>query len=247
MHDDPVAQLAELWDETDVLAQKMEAAARSGQIWTGVDGTGAVSVVVDGDGHVVEVEIRQDWRRRISGEDLATAVREAAEAAALRRFESWGESFAEQQSGPVPRPRPMPPLGDSLAYQLDELATARMSGDDGRVALRELLSLLESVEQRVDEASAQLQLRAAAVYTGYNTSRDVSVTINAGGMVSDVSYNRHWLVDTTASTVGRQTVAAFEAAHRQASDDSPEAGLLGEVRTLRQDPFGLARRLHLRD
>jgi DNA-binding protein YbaB len=141
----------------------------------------------------------------------------------------------------------MPALGDSLAYQLDELATARMSSDDGRAAMRELLSLLESVEQRVDEATAQLRTQTAVLHTGYNTSHDVSVTINAGGMVSDVSYNRHWLADTPASTIGRETVSAFQDARRRASVDSPGAGLLGEVQALSQDPFGLARRLHLRD
>lgn len=247
MHDDPVARLAELWDETDVLTQKMAAAVQPDRTWSGADDTGTVSVVVDGEGNLVEVRIAQDWRRRISGEELANAVRGAAEAAALRRFESWGESVAEQGSGPGPRPRPMPPLGESLAYQLDELATARMTSGDGRAALRELLSLLESVERRVDEATAQLQTQTAALYTGYNMSRDVSVTINAGGMLADVSYHRHWLVETTPSTIGAETVSAFQAARRQASDGAPEAGVLGEVRALSQDPFGLARRLHLRD
>ncbi|MEV4754455.1 hypothetical protein AB0J86_04950 [Micromonospora sp. NPDC049559] len=247
MHDDPIARLTEVWDEVDVLAQKMEAAAQPGRSWAGADRAGAVNVTVNGEGHVAEVRIQPDWRRRISGEDLANAVREAAEAAALSRFESWGEAFAEQESRPGPRPRPMPALGDSLAYQLDELATAKMSSDDGRAAVRELLALLESVEQRVDQASAQLQVQAAAVYTGYNTSRDVSVTVNAGGLVSDVSYNRHWLLNTTPSSIGRETVSAFEAAYREASLDSPEAGLRSEVQGLSQDPFGLARRLHLRD
>lgn len=251
VHDDPVAQLSELWDEADILAQRLEAAARQGQSWTATDGTGAVSVTVNGKGHVDEVEIGQDWRRRVSGDELAGAVREAAEAAALRRFESWGEALAEPGSEREVRPRPMPMLGESLAYQLDELASAKMDSADGRAALRELVSLLESVERGIDQVTAELQVQAGAVFTGYNLTRDVSVSVNAGGVVSDISYNRHWLVNATPQNVSRETVSAFQAAYREASQYSPEAVIarspLGEAQALAQDPFGLARRLHLRD
>lgn len=250
VQDDPVERLAELWDQTDVAAQKLQAAAELGRSWTGADETGSVTVSVDGTGHVSHVEVQPDWRQRIRGEPLAGAVRRAVEAAILSRLRSWGEAVAGQDAAPQPRARPMPFLRESLAYQLDELATARMSGDDGRAALRELLQLLERVERDVDRVSEQLRVQVNALYTGYNPTRDVAVTITGGGTVSEIRYNRHWLADAHGPVIGRETVSAFRAAYQEAEAGSTDKVIarsaLGEVQALGQDPFGLARRLHLR-
>jgi DNA-binding protein YbaB len=250
VQDDPVERLAELWDQTDVTAQKLAAAAQRGRTWTGADEAGSVTVSVDGTGHVTHVEVQPDWRQRIRGEPLGGAVRGAVEAAFLNRLRSWGEALAGQDAAPQPRARPMPLLHESLAYQLDELATARMSGDDGRAAMRELLQLLESVERDVDRVSEQLRVHVNALYTGYNPARDVAVTITGGGTVSEIRYNRHWLADARGPAIGRETVSAFRAAYREVEAASPDnviaRSALGEVQALGQDPFGLARRLHLR-
>ncbi|HEX2772776.1 MAG TPA: hypothetical protein VHN18_10140 [Micromonosporaceae bacterium] len=250
MQDDPVERLAEVWDQADVAAQKLQGAAQPGRTWTGADEAGAVTVSVNGSGHVAHVEVQPDWRQRIRGEPLAGAVRRAVEAAILSRLRSWGEALAGQDAAPQPQARPMPFLHESLAYQLDELATARMSGDDGRAALRELLQLLESVERDVDRVSEQLRAQVNALYTGYSRARDVAVTITGGGTVSEIRYNRHWLANAGGPVIGRETVSAFQAAYHEAEAASADKVIarsaLGEVQALGQDPFGLARRLHLR-
>ncbi|MGI5216173.1 hypothetical protein [Plantactinospora sp. CA-290183] len=250
MHDDPVGRLTELWQRADVLAQRLAAVTRPDGSWDGSDGTGMVTVTVDAEGPVAAVAVEPQWRRRIDPEALGTAVREAAGAAQHGRLTDWAESFAEQHARPDPLPRPMPPLQDTLANRLDELATAGVSGDEGRAGLRELSRLVGSAVHAVGEVSAQLRVHARTTYTGHNQSRDVAVTVSGGGEVTEVRYDRHWLAEAGGQWIGRETVSAFRAAYQRASAESVEAviarGPLGEIQELGADPHALARRLHLR-
>jgi DNA-binding protein YbaB len=107
------------------------------------------------------------------------------------------------------------------------------------------------VERGLDDVSARLRSTIDATYTGRSTDRHVTVTVTGGGEVTGVRYDRGWLRDAHEINIGRQTMSAFTAAYESAARcgvdrliaDSP----LGGVQRMAQDPFGLARRLRLRD
>jgi DNA-binding protein YbaB len=134
---------------------------------------------------------------------------------------------------------------------LRDAASARMSSADGRAAVLEVLAMAEAVERGIDEVSTRLQWAIDTRHTGRSADRHVTVTITGGGEVTGVRYDRRWLRDAHEINIGRQTLSAFAAAYASAARsgvdrliaDSP----LGAVARSGQDPFGLARRLRLRD
>lgn len=222
------------------------AAAAGARDARGTDRTGAVTVSLDGDGHVAAIQVAAGWRHRLDPDELGDAVREAAQAAAVERLASWGEAYADDS----PVAAEVPPH-DGFAQQLQNAATARMSSADGRAALMELLAMAEAVERGLDEVSANLQSTVDATHTGRSPDRHVTVTVTGGGEVAGVRYDRGWLRDAHEINIGRQTLSAFTAAYAAAARsgvdrliaDSP----IGEVQRAAQDPFGLARRLRLHD
>jgi DNA-binding protein YbaB len=229
----------------------MEAAQDQAADFTGADDTGLVSVTMAAAGHVRDVTVKRGWREQLGAAGLAAAVRDAAAAAATARLESWGDAFIEQDQSPDPRPRPMPLSFETMAYQLDELATGKLAGGQRRAALEELLSMAEAIERGIDQVSTQLQGHLDAEYSGRSQSGHVTVKVTGAGAVADVRYDVRWLVEAHELNIGRETADAFRAAYRRAGErtvadmvaDSP----LGEVQALSQDPLGLARRLYLRE
>jgi DNA-binding protein YbaB len=192
------------------------------------------------------VQVHSGWRRRLGPDALGPAIGEAARAAAAARLETWGETFGE----PVDEPAPAL-TGDSFAEQLQAVATKRMSGEDVRASLLELLDMAERLEQGIDQVSRQLNATVDATHTGRSTDRKVTVTVTGGGDVAEVRFDQRWLQTAHEINIGRQTLSAFEAAYREASasgvDQLIAGSGIGEVLRESQDPFGLARRLRLRD
>ncbi|MEO3927675.1 hypothetical protein ABGB07_27965 [Micromonosporaceae bacterium B7E4] len=249
MHENPVGRLTELWGRADLLAQRMAATDGVDRSWSGADDTGMVTVTVDATGRIVEIGIEPEWRRRVGTDELGDAVRGAAERAGQARLADWAASFARQAPVPGAHPGPMPPLRESVAYRLHEATRGGMTSAEGRLALRELRSLLTSVRRAVDDVSAQVRGQADATYTGRNGSGDVAVTVTGAGAVTRVGYHRHWLAEATGQWIGRETLTACRAAYQEAADNSVEAllarGAMGEVRELAEDPAVLARRMRL--
>jgi DNA-binding protein YbaB len=262
VHDDPVERLAELRDRADSVAQKMEVAlgAVGGQKgraqhqadeYTGSDSTGLVTVSMVADGPVREVTVQRGWRERLGITGLSAAVQEAVQSAATARLGAWGEAFVEQDSAPDPRPRPAPLTYETLAAQVDELATGTMSGSQRQAALEELLAMAEEVERGIDQVSAQMQAVLDATYTGRSQSGHVSVTVTGAGAVTEIRYDSRWLGEAHELNIGRETADAFRAAYLRAGErtvaDAVANSPLGQIQALSQDPLGLARRLYLRN
>ena len=250
MPGDPLEDPGRLLDESAAVRERARAAAAGGANARGSDGTGAVTVSLNGDGHVTAVQVAAGWRRWLDPDSLGDAVREAVQAAAVARLAAWGEDYAEESAG-ASGVAAEPPARDGFAEQLREAATARMSSQDGRAALLELLAMAEAVERGLDEVSSRLQSTIDAAHTGRSADRHVTVTVTGGGEVTGVRYDRGWLRDAHEINIGRQTVSAFTAAYESATragvDRLIADSSLGEVQRAAEDPFGLARRLRLVD
>jgi DNA-binding protein YbaB len=251
MPGDPLEDLGRLLGEAAAARDRTRAAVAGAAGARGSDGTGAVTVTLDGDGHVAAVRVAAGWRRGLDTDALGDAVREAVQAAALARLAAWGEAYADDRAPSSDVVTDASPLPDDFAEQLREAATARMSSADGRAALLELLAMAEAVERGLDEVSAGLQSTVEAVHTGRSGDRHVTVTVTGGGEVTGVRYDRGWLRDAHEINIGRQTVSAFTAAYASAARSGVDRLIadssLGEVQRAAQDPFGLARRLRLHD
>jgi DNA-binding protein YbaB len=251
MSGDPLEDLGRLLAEAAAAQEQTRAATTRAANARGADGTGAVTVSLDGDGHVAAIRVAGDWRRQLNPDDLGNAVREAVQAAAVARLAAWAEAYADEPAASPRGSTATPPIQDSFPERLREAATARMSTVDGRAALLELLAMAEAVERGLDEVSGRLQSTIDARHTGRSADRHVTVTISGGGEVTGVRYDRGWLRDAHEINIGRQTASAFAAAY----DSAARSGInrlvadssLGEVQRAAQDPFGLARRLRLRD
>jgi DNA-binding protein YbaB len=249
---DPFEASQRQLDEGAAIREGARAAADGGAAGgRGSDSSGAVTVSLDGAGRVAGVQIAAGWRGRVDAGLLGEAVREAVLAAAVARLAAWGESYADE-GATVPGPAVDGPLGgESFAEQLQQAATARMSAEDGRAALLELLAMAEELERGIDEVSARLQSTVDATHTGRSADRHVTVTVTGGGAVTGVRYDRNWLLEAHEINIGRQTLSAFTAAYESAARTGVgqliAESSLGEVQRAAQDPFGLARRLRLHD
>ncbi|SNY28374.1 YbaB/EbfC family nucleoid-associated protein [Paractinoplanes atraurantiacus] len=238
-------ELAGLLEEGEELARTAQSAATA-PAGPGSDETGSVRVTVDAQGQVAEVSVAAGWKRERGPEGLPAAVIEAVRDALSRRLAAWGEAYGE---GKPEMPGPMEKGQGDFQRKLGELATRRMSAEDRRAALSELLSLLEAVERGLDEVDGQLESTLGATHTGHSPDRHVAVTVTGGGEVVDVRFGREWLRGAHEINIGRQTTAAFRSAYEKAAAHGVQqliAGSpLGAAQRETQDPFGLARRLKL--
>ncbi|BCJ41087.1 hypothetical protein GCM10010168_46150 [Actinoplanes ianthinogenes] len=251
-------------NDFEPLAARAAAAMRSAELsGQGEDDSGAVLVRLDGNGRVASVRVTQRWRERVAASALGDAVVEAVRAAGMARFAAWGATFADGAQPAGGGGGAVSGHGSALASgsgsgfgsgdfarELSRLATRRMSSDDSRVALSELLAILEDVEQGLDQALDRVTAARSNNYTGHSPRRDVTVTVTGGGEVSEVRYHSRWLAEAHEANIGRQTVAAFQAAYALAARDSVDTVIaesrLGAAQRAVQDPFELATRLRLR-
>ncbi|MCY1141173.1 hypothetical protein OWR29_24505 [Actinoplanes sp. Pm04-4] len=248
MSDDRLDHMRALADEGAALAAQARAAEQRASGATATDRSGAVTVTLDDQGRVSGVAVANGWRRLLGSLALDEAVIEAVGAATRRRFEAWGDAYAEQApvaAGSVDR--------EDFARRLQEAAGGGgpMSVEDSEAALRELLALVESIDEGLDEVSGALDGALRATYTGRSSDRKVQVTVTGGGDVTAVGYDRQWLLQAHEVNIARQTAAAFRAAYLEAGRHGVREIIadsrLGEAQQLAQDPLGLARRLRLTD
>jgi DNA-binding protein YbaB len=284
--DDRLDHMRALADEGAALAAQARAAEQRASGATATDRSGAVTVTLDDQGRVSGVAVANGWRRLLGSLALDEAVIEAVGAATRRRFEAWGDAYADQAPAPadfawrrpdgdayadqarvaadsadrddVARRQHSPVAAGSVdredfARRLQEAAGGGgpMSVEDSEVALRELLALVESIDQGLDEVSGALDGALRATYTGRSSDRKVQVTVTGGGDVTAVGYDRQWLLQAHEINIARQTAAAFRAAYLEAGRHGVREivadSRLGEAQQLAQDPLGLARRLRLTD
>ncbi|WP_250029446.1 energy transducer TonB [Paractinoplanes maris] len=248
MTDDRLEHLRVLAERGETLAAQARAAGQRASGATGADPAGAVTVTLDEQGRVGEVTVVPGWRRRLGSLALDEAVIEAVRVATRRRFEAWGDAWA----GDAPATAPALDRDDfTRRLQAAAGGSGPLSAEDSRAALRELLTLAESIEQGLDQVSGALSGALAATHTGRSPDRKVRVTVTGGGDVTAIAYDRQWLLQAHEINVARQTTAAFRAAYAEADRHGVRELIaesrLSEAQQLAQDPLGLARRLRLTD
>jgi DNA-binding protein YbaB len=246
-YEGPVDRLTRRRHSGQDFAARARSAQRKASTVRGTDTAGVVTVAVDDAGRVDGVAIAADWRQKLPQLRLGPAVVEAIRSAALQRFTAWGEAIADDAVADEEAPTAEP----DFAARLQEAATARLSGAGGRAALEALMDMALALERSIDDVSDRLAAATAATYTGRSADRSVEVTITGQGEITDVRYDRQWLVQAHEINIARLTLAAFRDAYRAVAEQGPEATLanstIGELQRLTEDPLALARRLGLRD
>jgi DNA-binding protein YbaB len=251
MSDDPVDRLGDLADEADSYAQRIAAAqaAAAAEEVTGSDVTGAVTIDIGPSGVVRAVRVRQDWRQHIGVEELGGAVVEAMQAAITSRLGAFAQILDEQESEPDPVPKPRP-VSDSFAARFTEVIDRAPSTEAGTAALNELGTLLEEINNSIDEVTAVVEQFAGSTVQGRSRGGHVTATVSTAGAVVGITYDKRWLVNAHEYNIGRETVAAIRAAYEQAGrqtiGDVIAKSRFGQLAALADDPLGLAWRLHLR-
>lgn len=242
------------WDRFDQTARELDRFARFAQRQAaeahGSDPTAAVTVGLDPRGRVNAMTVAADWRRRTRN-SLPDAVRAAIEAATTARLEAWANAMNDPSTGMTSATELDLEAPRDFAAQLQEAVAAHPTPEAGEAALGELLGILQQVERGLDEASAQVERALSRAVRGRSSDGKVAVTLSGGGDLHEVRYDRNWLQHAAASSISRQTLAAFGDAYSQL-DQGGVAKLiadsaLGEAQQAVQDPFGLARRMRLTD
>jgi len=237
-------------DNAEALARDAGAARASVGSARGSDPAAAVTAELDGAGRVASVEVAVDWRERLrGGGTLAEAVGEAVEAATRSRLETWARVLSDPESATEAAPPLEVPT--DFAHRLQEAATGELTAETGAAALGELLELLQQVEQGLDEVSSKLSATVNRALTGRSANDQVRVTVNGGGELREVRFERRWLRQAHATDIARQISVAFRDAYgkvdREGVTQLVAGSALGEAQRAVQDPFGLARRMRLTD
>jgi DNA-binding protein YbaB len=249
--DDQFAELAQFHDELDVQAQRLDAAfkATAGP-FTGLDSTESVTVTVTEAGRVTAVTVEQGWRDELGVDMLGAAVLEAIHTALAAYLDELSVAAAEQDEAPPPPVRPLAAPSENLAQQLQDLSSGPMTSDELQAGMVELLSLLQTVNDSMDQVEAQVVAFTKAKHTGRSRSGHVRAIVNGRGEILEVDYDKRWLVNAHEYNVSRETREACDAAYRMISErgvsDVIARSPLGQAAALSQNPQELARRFHLR-
>ena len=251
MADDQFAELTQFHDDLDVQAQKLDAAFKAAAgPFAGFDSTESVTVTVTEAGRVTAVTVEQDWRDELSVDTLGAAVLEAIHAAQSAYLEELTVAAAEQDEAPPPPVRRLPAPTENLAQQLQDLASGPMTSDELQAGMVELLSLLQTVNDSIDQVEAQVVAFTKAKHTGRSRSGHVRATVNGRGDLLEIDYDKRWLVNAHEYNVSRETQEACDAAYRMISErgvsDIIARSPLGQAAALSQNPQELARRFHIR-
>jgi hypothetical protein len=162
----------------------------------GTDRTGAVRVVLGGDGLPTSIEVAADWQHRVVASAFGDAVLDAFDTATRARVEAW--------SAALRRPRPAAPVHGDARY-------GRLPPVDATPA-RPMTMLVDEVLRAADD----LVRRGAAppatpTGTGSDGSGRLTLTLSAAGIESCTA-PAHWLscqyADDLNSALARALAAA---------------------------------------
>jgi DNA-binding protein YbaB len=249
--DEQFAELAQFRDELDVQAQKLDAAfKKAAGSFTGVDNTESVQVTVTEAGRVTGITVAQDWADELDADTLGAAVLEAVHVAQAAYLEELTAAAEEQEEAPPPPVRPLPLPSEGLAQQLQDLSSGPMNSDELQAGMAELLGLLQTVNDSIDQVQAQVVAFTKAEHTARSRSGHAKATVNGRGELLAIDYDKRWLVNAHEYNISRETQEACDAAYKMISQrgvsDVIARSPLGQVAALGQDPQELARRLRIR-
>jgi DNA-binding protein YbaB len=205
--------------------------------FTGQDETGLVTVSVNADGQVTDVELAADWDKTIDPRKLGATVIEAVNAATVNRVTEWADRVAEAGAEPA---EPEPPR-----------APAPVTINPSTAVIEDLLYLLHRVGQETKPAERGRRrdpepVRPALV-KGRSDGGHVVVALN-GKTVAEVRVetNTMWVGGANHLEVAGELRSAFEAAYRRAAEEAPARrtdSAVAELQALTADPQEFVARL----
>lgn len=214
---------------------------------SGKDESGAVSVTVDGQGRITQIQVSMTWRAGISAHGLSAAVNEAVVRAGAQRMNDWGEALVEASDRSVDAPTPLP--ADDIADRLREAAASDPTGSV-ETSLQEMRDMVRELVDSIDQVQQEVRAHLRREYPGRSPSGHARATVTGNGTLVDLSLDTTWLEQAHPNNVGREALQAIQDAYQQmaGSDVSSiiDRSALGEAQRNAQDPLALARSLGLR-
>lgn len=216
--------------------------------YAGQDSSGLITVKVDGKGQVIDVQIASAWRNTIGTHGLGPAVLEAVSDGTNQVAAAWGTSFVERQEQNVDEPAPPPeppegqPTNDSLKLPGNQQA---------RNALQEVLTLIEGVEDALDDFEQSTNQQTNQHVVGHGPENGAKVTITGANQVVDVEVTRNLAGRAPEGRLSRELLGAFKTAYERTASLNGNAshadGPLDKIRTLSSDPAKLLAHLGFTD
>ncbi|MGB3438424.1 MAG: YbaB/EbfC family nucleoid-associated protein [Actinophytocola sp.] len=212
----------------------------SEKTFTGQDETARVTVSVDADGQVTDVELAQDWDEAIDPRNLGAAVVEAVHAATACRVSVWADRVAEAGEEPA---EPAPPR-----------TQAPVTINPSTAAIEDLLYLLHRVGQETRPPERTGRRRDPGdepdrprLTKGRSDGRHVVVALD-GTTVAEVRVetNTMWIGGANHLEVASELRSAFEAAYLRAEEEAPARrsdSAVAELRARTADPQEFVARL----
>jgi len=234
-------RLAGLQAEAQHLASRFACAMAPQQRPTGRDASGTVAVVLEVRGRVEQVRLSSDWRRRLDEHGgLARAVTEAVESAQRERFHAFAAGVATNE--PI-----VPPPGFTADAPLTSFGHGEgPAGNDAQRAMREMLTLIESAQEQLDDAINATRDHLRRSYAGQDSGRHITVQVSGSGEFRQVEADEKFLRRAPDDYVDRALNDAFADAYRTADAASAEAtpgDALRELKALTDNPDEMLRRL----
>lgn len=217
------------FEEADDVDERGEEPA-AGELLTGADADGVVTVSVDDAANVRSVHLGAGWEDDAVRRGLGVKVVDAMTGATIRAMAKQAERIEPGAAEPAPASASKPPEQDSP------------------LTTEDVMRLLHEVARDL----GQFRQRLSAVV-------DETVTVASGGghvtvsgrrqQVGDVSIDQDWLYRTRASEVEselRDALTAFRA--RSAPGElAPQSNAISELRSLVSDPQAMVRRIRQRN
>ncbi len=246
-----VDRLFDTRDEIDRAAQVFGAASRSAA--TGYDGKdefGTATVRLTPEGHLQDVRISMDWRTRVGADGLAAAVQAAITTAGVRRLEEWGHGMDVSMSGPPPSLSPAPALYETMAGRLEDRVRSAKTPREVAAVEQALVEVMDELIRDVDELTEQVDTALTSSVRGESSHEKHAVAeMSLTGEVVALEYDERWLARAHPANIGRETLAAVDAARRalagRSITDVIAQSRLQQLQVLLNDPDAVAQRLGL--
>ena len=179
----------------------------------GTDRTGAVRVVLGGDGLPTSIEVGADWQHRVVASAFGDAVLDAFHTATRARIEAWSEALRRPARPVAPaevvsRPWPAVPVVPAEVVSRHRPARPPVDGS----AARSMTTLVEEVLNAADEfARRGAAPPAMPTGTGSDGTGRLMLTLSAAGVESCIA-PAHWLscqhADDLTAALARALAAA---------------------------------------
>lgn len=217
------------WDEPE----------ESSETITATDDIGCVQVTMDpSSGRVVDFRLSALWRDKVGVAGFTDALASAVTRARLKYLEALTKKSRDRSA-------PTAPIIPADAWN-------RLSLEQQLDALGRLTRLLEAVTTEVIDVFRRRQTSTPVHYTGSDSRRKVSITLNGSGALAELAIDENWLEAASTPRVVSAITEAFESAYTSLDscdelDNSMPTPTSDRVLALTTQPNALWRWLQLED